>query len=217
MGRSGPMSSTGGRADGVEGLRGGRPGAALAAVASWEGLGSSPGDSGDPAGLGDPVFEPCEPAAGSNTGGKRFVLWSSVADSRRWPSFTPCSRFGVRTVLGRLSLGPVGPITGPGSAGDNGGADDCLDVETRGGTGDSTNPLHPDSGVCPEGAAGEWLSFPSSLGGPCTWVCEDSSGLLLWAGRFWGLVGGGSWPRATSIWQYTSTLGKITLLLGESR
>lgn len=82
MGRSGPRSSTGGWAGGGEGLRGGSPGVALAATAPWEGLSSSPGDSGDPTGTEDPAFELCDSAAGSNTGRKLFVLWSSVAESR---------------------------------------------------------------------------------------------------------------------------------------
>lgn len=93
MGRSGPMSSTGGRAGGVEGLRGGSPSVALAGVAPWEDLSSSLGDSGDPTGTEDPAFEPCESAAESNTGGKVFVLCSSVAESGA--PFTPRSGFGV--------------------------------------------------------------------------------------------------------------------------
>lgn len=105
VGRSGPRSSTGGPAGGVEGLRGGSPSVALDAVAPWEDLSSSLGDSGDPIGTEDPVFEPRESAAGSNTGGKVVVLCSSVAEARasfiprsvaesRAP-FTPRSGFGV--------------------------------------------------------------------------------------------------------------------------
>lgn len=89
MGRSGPRSSTGGPAGGVEGLRGGSPSVALDAVAPWEDLSSSLGDSGDPIGTEDPVFEPRESAAGSNTGGMVVVFCSSVAEARA--SFIPCS------------------------------------------------------------------------------------------------------------------------------
>lgn len=85
-----------------------------------------------------------------------------------------------------MSLRPVdvpGLITGSDWGGANGDGRGCLESETGGDTGDSTNPLHLDLGVCIGGDAG--LSFLSSLGVPCAWW-EESSGLPLGAGSLGG-------------------------------
>lgn len=199
MGSCGP--STGGRAGCGDRLQCGGSGAALA---SWEGLRSlleGWGPWGDVAGTAEPAFGLCESAAES----RACNPCRKLSEPRSAP---PNFGFGVLRFPGRTSQGPAGsrgPKAGPGVGGADGWHSEA------GGEGeDPTNPLRLDS-------VGERSSFRSSWGVPGAWICEESSGRSLRAGRRGALRAGGSWPRATSIWLYTSTLGKITLLLGESR
>lgn len=135
-----------------------------------------------------------------------------------------CGGTGDRPGVGLGSEGTAGSDIGGKSAGERDdeessvNAGDCSDEETGGEAGASTGHSCVHSGVCVGGdTSGPWPPLSFSLGSHCVGSCVDSSRWACSAWRLGLLCSGHSLPRASSIWQYTSTLGKITLLEGELR